>query len=142
LGPACNHVAALLFYIEYYSHGYELPTEISRTSLPMKWNQPPKKTVKAESANYMNFVKPTHGDDPEMPSSKEIKRSTFDPRQSEHQKLDKRSVDNFFVRFWNLSQTLVCMLLPIGQSTLTPCGVLSFSLMCMPQQWPGINLIL
>ena len=60
----------------------------------MRWNQPPKKTVKAESANNMNFVKPTHGDDPETPSSKEIKRSTFDPRQSEHRELDKHSVDN------------------------------------------------
>lgn len=58
----------------------------------MKWNQPPKKTVKAECASSMNFVKPTHGDDPEAPSSKQIKCSTFDPRQSEHRLLDKQAV--------------------------------------------------
>jgi len=94
LGQACNHVAALLFYIEYHARRDELPTEISRTSIPMKWNQPPKKTVKAECASSMNFVKPTHGDDPEAPSSKQIKRSTFDPRQSEHRLLDKQAVEN------------------------------------------------
>ena len=45
LGQACNHIAALLVYIEYHAHDDELPTEKSRTSLSMRWNQPPKKTV-------------------------------------------------------------------------------------------------
>ena len=42
----------------------------------------------------MSFVKPTHGDDPETPSIKEIKQSTFNPHQSEHRLLDKHSMDN------------------------------------------------
>ena len=42
LGQACNHVAALLFYNKYHDHCDELPTEKSRTFLPMKWNQPRK----------------------------------------------------------------------------------------------------
>jgi len=45
LGQACNHIAALLFYIEHHARDDELPTEKSRTSFPIKWNQPPKKTV-------------------------------------------------------------------------------------------------
>ena len=60
----------------------------------MKWNQPPKKTVKAEFADNMSFIKPTHGDDPKTPSIKEIKQSTFNPHQSEHRLLDKHSMDN------------------------------------------------
>ena len=45
LGQACNHNAALLFFIEQHVDNEDLPTEISKTSRPMAWNQPPKKTV-------------------------------------------------------------------------------------------------
>ena len=69
MGQACNHVAALLYYMEHHVHDDELPTEKSRISLPMKWNQPPKKTVAPDRAGKMNFVKPSHGDDPEADSS-------------------------------------------------------------------------
>ena len=90
LGQACNHVAALLFFIEGHTHDNELPTEKSRTSLPMRWNQPPKKT---KFANNMNFVKPSQGDDPEVHSSKQIKWSSFNPHQPEHQVLDEHSME-------------------------------------------------
>ena len=55
-----------------HAHDDELPTEKSRTSLPMKWNQPPRKTVALDHANNMNFVKPSHGDDPEVESSNQL----------------------------------------------------------------------
>lgn len=58
----------------------------------MKWNQPPKKTVVPDRATNMNFVKPSHGDDPDAESSKRLSRSTFDPRCAEHQVLDKESL--------------------------------------------------
>ena len=93
LGQACNHIAALLFYIEYHAHDHQLPTEKSRTSLPMRWNQPPKKTVAPDRANNMKFVKPSHGDYPETESSNQLSRSTFDPRCAEHQVLNKQSLN-------------------------------------------------
>lgn len=93
LGQACNHVAALLFYLEHHAHDDELPTEKSRTSMPMKWNQPPRKTVAPGRANDMTFVKPSHGDDPDAESNKRLSRSTFDPRCTEHQTLDKQSLN-------------------------------------------------
>ena len=95
LGQACNHVAALLFYIEYYAHDDDLPAEKFRTSLPMRWNQPPKKTVAPDCATNMNFVKPSHGDDPEAESSNHPIWSTlnFDPCCAEHQVLNKQSLN-------------------------------------------------
>ena len=54
-GQACNHIAALLFFSEHYVDEY-LPTEISKTSKPMAWNQPPKKTVALECSSNMWFV--------------------------------------------------------------------------------------
>ena len=54
LGEACNHVAALLFYLEDASTKglTELPAELSKTSLPMQWNQPPKKTVPSHCVSW------------------------------------------------------------------------------------------
>ena len=37
----------------------------------------------------MNFVKPSHGDDPEAESSNHLSRSKFDPHCAEHQVLNK-----------------------------------------------------
>ena len=68
LGLACNHIAALLFYIDHHSKDAELPTENSKTSTAMTWNQPPKKVVTPARATSMTFVKPSHGDDPEYRS--------------------------------------------------------------------------
>jgi len=41
----------------------------------------------------MTFVKPSHGDDPEVHSSKQIKWSSFDHHQPEHRVLDEHSVE-------------------------------------------------
>lgn len=45
LGEACKHVAALLFCVENAAKKKlkKLPSELSKTSMPMRWNQPPKK---------------------------------------------------------------------------------------------------
>ena len=89
LGQACNHIVALLFFIEYHVDNEDLPTEISKTSKPMAWNQPPKKTVAPECSSSMRFVKPSHGDLPVQ----RISRSTFDPCAVEHQgDVDKERV--------------------------------------------------
>lgn len=50
----------------------------------MTWNQPPKKIITPACASSMMFVKPSHGDDPELKSQQVMKRSTFDPRQPQH----------------------------------------------------------
>ena len=92
LGQACNHIAALLFYIDYHSNDADLPTDKSKTSIAMTWNQPPKKVVTPARATSMTFVKPSHGDDPEHKSQR-IKLSTFDPRQHQHRILDTNAVD-------------------------------------------------
>ena len=86
LGQACNHIAALLFFIDYHANDEELPSELSKTSQPMAWHQPPKKIVSPECARNMKFVKPSHGDTPrsETQGVSEIKRSSFDPRLPEH----------------------------------------------------------
>ena len=82
MGQACNYVVAVLFFIEHYVHDDELPVEKSKTSLPMKWNQPPKKAVAPACANEMMFVKPSHGDVPQTESSQQAHHSTFEPRRS------------------------------------------------------------
>ena len=93
LGQACNHIAALLFFIEHHVDDEYLPTEISKTSKPMAWNQPPKKTVAPKCSSNMWFVKPSHGDFPVQ----RISRSTFDPHAVEHQgNVDKERVDRLF----------------------------------------------
>ena len=72
-----------------------LPTDVSKTSKPMVWNQPPKKTVAPECSNNMWFVKPSHGD----LLVQQISRSTFDPRAVEHQgDVDKERVAKLITR--------------------------------------------
>ena len=71
-----------------------LPTDISKTSKPMTWNQPPKKTVTPDCSSSMQFVKPSHGDLP----LQRIRRSTFDPHAVEYQgDIDKERVDRLIV---------------------------------------------
>ena len=83
LGQACNHIATLLFFIDYYANinAENLPPDLSKTSKPMAWNQPPKKTVTPECSSNMQFIKPSHGD---LPLQKRISRSTFDPHCVKH----------------------------------------------------------
>ena len=82
LGQACNHIAALLFYIEHHA------TEISKTSKPMA---PPKKTIPPACASNIKFVKPCHGDDLQ-PSTQLLQHCSFDPRYPQHQKINHSSV--------------------------------------------------
>ena len=84
LGQACNHIAALLFFIEHHASNPELPSEVSKTSKAMEWYQPPKKVISSEVASNMKFVKPSHGDNPDLQAERNIKRSSFDPRLLEH----------------------------------------------------------
>ena len=93
MGQACNYIAALLFYIENHAHDEELPTDKSKTSKAMTWNQPPKKSVTPACASSMTFVKPSHGDDPEQRSQQIIKRSAFDPRQPQHRTVNMGAVN-------------------------------------------------
>jgi len=73
----------LLFFIQHHANDEDLPTEISKTSRPMAWNQPPKKTVAPERSSDMRFVKPCHSDNTDMPLQRII-RSNFDPWAAEH----------------------------------------------------------
>ena len=93
MGQACNHVAALLFFIEYHAQDDELPIDQSKTSLPMRWNQPPKKAVIPACANDMTFVKPCYGDTPEAEASQSLCRSDFDPCRIEDRVLQKESLN-------------------------------------------------
>ena len=97
LGQACSHIAALLFFIEHHAHDDGLPVKKSKTSLPMKWNQPSKKAVAPACANEMMFVKPSYGDVPRAHSA-QAHRNTFEPCHSEHCTLHKESLDRLLVR--------------------------------------------
>ena len=61
----------------------------------MKWNQPPKKAVNPACASDMTFVKPSHGDVPEV--SKSTGRSAFDPRRTEDRVLHKERLQQLVV---------------------------------------------
>ena len=87
LGQACNHVAALLFFIEHNAMKDELPTDTS-TSQPMKWNQPPKKSILPACDNNMVFVRPSHGC---LEESARIPRSSFDPCLTSHRTLNEEA---------------------------------------------------
>ena len=96
----------------------QLPIDKSKTSKATTWHQPPKKSVTLACANSMAFVKPCHGNDPDI-KSPILKRSTFDPRQPQHRTLSMdavnkllKSVENSFPRtglqqFWR-SKVPVC----------------------------------
>ena len=95
LGQACNHVAALLFFIEHHAKNDELPSDTSKTSQPMKWNQPPKKSISPACANDMVFVKPSHG---QVEGNARIPRSSFDPRPTYHRTLNKEAAEKLLCR--------------------------------------------
>ena len=95
LGQACSHVAALLFYIEHKVTTGEdvLPTELSKTSKAMTWNQPPKKEIAPACANDIKFVKPSHSDLKELDdASFRHRRCDFDPRLAQHRSVQKDSI--------------------------------------------------
>ncbi|XP_065186795.1 uncharacterized protein LOC135817518 [Sycon ciliatum] len=88
LGEACNHVAALLFFIESAAKRnlVELPVELSKTSQPMRWNQPPKKHVDPQPLANMEFVKACHGMTDDEVERKQL-RAEFDPRAPSHRQV-------------------------------------------------------
>ena len=120
LGQACKHVAAMLFYVEHHAQNDELPTEVSKTLQPTKWNQPPKKSVPPTCANDMVvFVKPSHGQVENM----HIPRSSFDPHRPCHHQLNEEAVQKLLSRietstglcqFWKSGATA----LDVSSSTL------------------------
>ena len=93
LGQACSHIAALLFFLEKHAGDDKLPTELSKTSKPMTWNQPPKKEVLPARAQDVIFVKPVHSDvKPTAENTVCISRSDFDPRHPTHRTLNTEAV--------------------------------------------------
>ena len=92
LGQACSHIAALLFFIESHADDEKLPSEVSKTSKPMMWNQPPKKEISQARAQDMIFVKPTHSDIKPDDTIQCIKRSEFDSRHPVHRMLQQDSL--------------------------------------------------
>ena len=135
LGQACSHIAVLLFYIENHAHDDELPTDKSKTSKAMTWNQPPKKSVTPACASFMTFVKPSHGDDSEQRLQQIIKRSAFDLRQPQHrtEKMDEvnkllESVEKSIPstglqQFWRSKTSDESV--GIEYSDMEPCNILS-----------------
>ena len=62
LGEACNHIAALLFYLEDAKKKRlkVLPSTKTCTDQPMMWNQPAKKVITPLPLQEIKFVKPCH----------------------------------------------------------------------------------
>ena len=130
MGQACNHVAALLFFIEHHAGDDRLPTEKSKTSKPMTWNQLPKKEVTPSRAEDIIFVKPSHSDLKETSEIKLIKRHQFDPRQPNQRTLQmsgvtkllcaiRKSVPNSGLQqFWEMN-TSVPPIIPSIQQELS-----------------------
>jgi len=121
LGQACNHIAALLFYIEHHCSSKEdtLPTELTKTSMPMKWNQAPRKIVQPTFVSNIQFSKPSHGSKSaaacDAPASTRLSRSKLDPRHEDDRVLVDASrerllqavctsmPDSGMKQFWNPS---------------------------------------
>ena len=84
LGEACNHIAALLFFLEHHSGNDALPSEMSKTLKAMEWNKPPKKVVEAGRVQDIAFVKPAHGGPTAAEGSSSLHRcSTREVRREE-----------------------------------------------------------
>ena len=84
-----------MFFIEHHSGKEKLPTDTSKTSEPMTWNQLPKKEIMPACARKeMTFVKPSHTDIKDTCEHKSVRRSEFDPRIPAHRTLEKDAVMN------------------------------------------------
>ena len=77
-GAACSHIAAFLFAMDdlIRKGATEFPTELTRTSQPCKWNQPPKKSVAAAAVSSIKFSSPAHG----VEVKEKVAIESFDPR--------------------------------------------------------------
>lgn len=104
LGEACNHVAALLFYVEDAAKRKvdKLPHELSKTSMPMAWNLPPKKHVEPSRLVDLDLVKASHGKDAAGGGEErahKIQRWNFDPRCPKDRTLCKPKLDALLESF-------------------------------------------
>ena len=93
LGEACNHVAAILFFLEHHSGKDVLPSEVSKTSKPMEWNKPPKKVVEAARVQDIAFVKPAHGGPTAEDSNSQHSRASKEVRREEDCALHRQDLD-------------------------------------------------
>ena len=77
-GAACSNIAAFLFAIDdlIRKGATEFPTELTRTSQPCKWKQPPKKSVAAAAVSNIKFSSPAHG----VEVKEKVAIESFDPR--------------------------------------------------------------
>ena len=89
LGASCNHIAAALFALEdAVKRGRsELPIQPSRTSLPMQWNQPPKKVIQATPLQDIQFVKAAYGK-VSQDSQHKLSVHAFDPRAPQDREIN------------------------------------------------------
>ncbi len=98
LGASCNHIAALLFALERYARDSIklLPDEPSKTSLPMSWNQPPRKIVKPSPVSDIVFTNFTYSCKSSSKEPGQLASSgfKFDPRPSQQRNLDAVLLQN------------------------------------------------
>jgi len=76
LSQACNHIAALLFFIQHHANDEDESTSKERSD--------------------MQLVKPCHSDNTDMPLQRII-RSSFDPRAAEHRESNDRERINILI---------------------------------------------
>ena len=81
----------------------KLPSEVSKTSQPMKWNQPPKKEIAPARAQDIVFIKPSHTDSKLVDEVQCNYRSQFDPRHPLHRTIQE---DKLQTLLSNLQKTL------------------------------------
>ena len=109
-------MAALFFYLEHpcKTGADSLPTDLSKTSMPMHWHQAPRKVVTPAAISDICFVKPRHG---AHTSSTAVKTTTipFDPRHPDDRTLDEVALSTLLsnlkevqpscglVQFWTVS---------------------------------------
>ena len=104
LGQVCNYVAALLFYIEHHNGDDKLPTETSKTSKPMTWNQLPKRDNPVRVEDKVCQTKSQWSE--RIQQCKVVCCSKFDPRLPAHRTLQRNKVTTLLAGIANLCQTL------------------------------------
>ena len=104
LGQACNHIAALLFFIDTMFGDDKLPSEVSKTSQPVKWNQLPKREIAPAQTQDIVFIKPSYTDSKKPIDEVQcISRSQFDPRHPLHRTIQEDKLETLLS---NLQKTL------------------------------------
>ena len=119
----------------------KLPTELSKTSQPMTWNQPSKKEILSARAQDTTFVKPAHSDvTPTQEDTVSISWSNFDPRPPMHCTLNTEAVKGLLSQvqasiphtglsqFWGKTPNYLGLTIAVVHQS---CGPLSYSHMRM-----------